>query len=100
MKKGLVYLIPPLVAAAFGVIVYIDSGRTHAPVSQPDIVFVPPVLECTMFKTDAGDLVRCTDKERDVTCYGGISSLSCLPNQWLNYPQSIANINEPILNEK
>lgn len=103
MKKGLVYLIPSLVlaAAAAGAIMYIDNGHTHAPVSKPEIAFEPaPVLECTMFKTDAGDLVRCTDKERDVTCYGGISSLSCLPNQWLNYPQSIANINEPILNEK
>lgn len=81
-----------------------------AQVSKPEIVFEAPkkhILECE----DAGlisshaDSARCTDKERDVTCYivrpgGSSTAISCLPNQWLNYPQSIANVNDPIQTEK
>lgn len=84
-----------------------DSSAT--PVSKPEIVFeVPkkPIMECEAAgNVSQNELARCTDKERDVTCYiirpgGSSTSMSCLPNQWLNYPQSIANQNDPIQTEK
>ena len=75
-----------------------------APVSKPEIVFeapVKPILECEAAGKvvyDSATSARCTDKERDVTCYiirpsGSNPAISCLPNQWLNYPQSTANVN-------
>lgn len=81
------------------------KSSPSAPVSKPEITFEAskkPILECEEAGQVArNDLARCTDKERDVTCYiirpgGSSTSMSCLPNQWLNYPQSIANVNEPI----
>lgn len=90
-----------------GLSVYKSSPS--APVSNPEIVFetpVKPIMECEdAGKVSSNELARCTDKDRDVTCYilgprGSSTSMSCLPNQWLNYPQSVANVNEPILNEK
>jgi len=110
--------IKPIVALALGAAIAsavwagftVYKSSPSAPVSKPEIVFEAPkkpILECE----DAGqileraDSARCTDKARDVTCYiirpgGSSTSISCLPNQWLNYPQSIANVNEPIQTEK
>lgn len=74
-----------------------------APVtSNPEVVFEPePVMKCVKVgSTGPQAMIRCTDTERDVTCYAirgnGADPLSCLPNQWLNYPASIGNVNDPI----
>lgn len=70
--------------------------------SKPEIVFeAPPIMSCEDATSAAIAALRCTDKERDVTCYivrpsSTSPSASCLPNQWLNYPQSIANVNDPV----
>lgn len=68
--------------------------------SNPEVVFEPkPVFQCEKIgilgKSEAW---RCTDTERDVTCYNlrKADPMQCLPNQWLNYPASIGNVNDPI----
>ena len=89
-----------VIGAIAGVLHYTNSSS--AQVSKPEIIFEVPkkdILECE-YAGQAGTnkMVRCTDKDRDATCYvlrpeGSSPALSCLPNQWLNYPQSTANVN-------
>lgn len=102
------FLLGALVIGSIAGVLHYKS--TPSPISKPEITFEAPkknILECE----DAGPTangnttMRCTDKERDVTCYiirpgAATPTVSCLPNQWLNYPQSIANVNDPIQLEK
>lgn len=77
-----------------------NAGYAEQPQSGPAMVceVVGTIRTGAISNTS---MTRCTDRERDVTCYslnpvGTSPSLQCLPNQWLNYPQSIANYNDPM----
>lgn len=89
-------------AVAIGIGAAIATMSNSPIKSNPEVVFEPePVMKCVKVgSTGPQAMIRCTDTERDVTCYAirgnGADPLSCLPNQWLNYPASIGNVNDPI----
>lgn len=91
--------------ALFGVVILgvglAIMNTSSSPIkSTPEVVFEPKsVFQCEIVGSiGTTPVYRCTDTERDVTCYNVRKSdpLSCLPNQWLNYPTSIGNVNDPI----
>lgn len=88
------------VVAVVSVVSYTMGASNTAPKSNPEVVFEPkPVFQCEKIgNLGNSEAWRCTDSERDVTCYNlrKADPLSCLPNQWLNYPASIGNVNDPI----
>lgn len=101
MKPHYRFAIVASLIAVVGVATTVAWVRLASPVkSTPEVVFEAPkkdILEC---ERAADGALRCTDAERGVTCYvtqpqfsAASATISCLPNKWLNYPQSAANVN-------
>lgn len=100
-NRPLVYsVLAVLSVAVIGISAAIANTSSSPIKSNPEVVFEPkPVFQCEEIgRLGNTPAYRCTDTERDVTCYNlrKADPMSCLPNQWLNYPASIGNVNDPI----
>lgn len=89
----------------FWAVVFLATGAVPAAYSvgaQQGDTKPEPAMKCEVVdKFDGNHMRRCTDTQREATCYifdpgarGG--SISCVPNQWLNMPNSLANVNDKI----